>query len=111
MRWNFQTQPIISVLSPLGRIPRFVNIIPQTVFTDFIKHLLETPHRLALVGFEAFDHLRIDAGIPWAGVDYTQDNFPQEAALMDHISYNKGCYIGQETHASELAICRPCSSD
>lgn len=99
MSWTFETQPIISVQFPLGRIPHFVNIIPQTVFTSFIERLLETPHHLALVGFEAFDHLRIDAGIPRAGVDYTQDNFPQEAALMDHISYNKGCYIGQETHA------------
>ena len=32
-------------------------------------------------------------------MDYKIGNFPQEACLGDHISYNKGCYIGQETHA------------
>ena len=43
--------------------------------------------------------IRITEGVPRAGVDYSTENFPQEAALGNHISYNKGCYIGQEPHA------------
>ncbi|MBF0280687.1 MAG: hypothetical protein HQM13_23035 [SAR324 cluster bacterium] len=99
MRWKFQNHPMVSVQSHIGTIPRFVNIVPLTIFAEFLKLLLKTEHNLGLVGFEAYDEIRIDVGIPRAGVDYTQDNFPQEAALMDHISYKKGCYIGQETHA------------
>ena len=30
---------------------------------------------------------------------YDFKNFPQEAALGDHISFTKGCYVGQEPHA------------
>ena len=37
--------------------------------------------------------------IPVFGKDYTTDNFAQEAALKDYISFNKGCYIGQEPNA------------
>ena len=32
-------------------------------------------------------------------MDYSTENFPQEAGLGNHISYKKGCYIGQEPHA------------
>lgn len=50
-------------------------------------------------GREAADLLRIEDGLPWFGVDFTGDNFPGEAALDHTVSYNKGCYIGQETIA------------
>jgi folate-binding protein YgfZ len=39
---------------------------------------------------------RIEAGIPRFGVDMDESHFPQEAALDDAISFQKGCYIGQE---------------
>lgn len=50
-------------------------------------------------GNEAADLLRIEDGLPLFGVDFTGDNFPGEAALDHTVSYNKGCYIGQETIA------------
>ncbi len=99
MEWRFQEQRMRSCSSMLGEIPHFINIVPQYVFVDFLTELSNGSHGLQLTGFDAYDHIRIDAGIPRFGVDYTQENFPQEAALMDHISYQKGCYIGQETHA------------
>jgi folate-binding protein YgfZ len=39
---------------------------------------------------------RIEAGIPRFGVDMDESHFPQEAGLDDAISFQKGCYIGQE---------------
>jgi folate-binding protein YgfZ len=39
---------------------------------------------------------RIEAGIPRFGADMDESHFPQEAALDDAISFQKGCYIGQE---------------
>ena len=39
--------------------------------------------------------------------DYTTENFAQEAALKDYISFNKGCYIGQEPNARLFFRGRP----
>lgn len=51
-------------------------------------------------GHSALNSLRIEAGVPWYGVDMTEDTFPPEAHLdRTAISYTKGCYIGQETIA------------
>ena len=51
---------------------------------------------MRVVGRVAWNIRRVEAGLPWYGVDVTEDNFPKEARLDDHISYEKGCYMGQE---------------
>jgi glycine cleavage system T protein len=51
------------------------------------------------VGMEAYEALRIEAGIPMYGHDMTDETIPVEANLTDAISYTKGCYIGQEVIA------------
>lgn len=99
LHWNFQNDEMTSFSTNIGKIPGFVNIVPQACYPRFLEALLQISAEVGLVGFEALDQVRIDEGIPRIGVDYTQNNFPQEAALRDHISYEKGCYIGQETHA------------
>lgn len=43
--------------------------------------------------------LRVEAGLPRQGFELTGEQFPQEARLDDAISYEKGCYLGQETVA------------
>ncbi len=47
------------------------------------------------VGYDAFEILRIEAGVPRYGVDVDETNVVPEA-LEDAVSYIKGCYIGQE---------------
>lgn len=94
--WEFKEQTIHSIPSPVGQVERWINLIPFALYQDFLDALL--PHA-ELVGFDAFDQIRIHEGQPRVGIDFSRENFPQEAALMDHISYSKGCYIGQETHA------------
>lgn len=52
------------------------------------------------VGFESFNVHRIEAGIPWYGLDMEESTLPIEAGLEnDAISFSKGCYIGQESVA------------
>jgi folate-binding protein YgfZ len=52
------------------------------------------------VGFDAFNVHRIEAGIPWFGLDINENTLPLEAGLeKEAISFNKGCYIGQESVA------------
>lgn len=47
-------------------------------------------------GAEALESLRIEAGIPRYGSELGEDTLPLEANLMSALSFNKGCYIGQE---------------
>jgi aminomethyltransferase len=51
------------------------------------------------VGAEALDILRVEAGIPWYGRDVDETVILPETRLEHLVSYNKGCYIGQEVVA------------
>ena len=55
---------------------------------------------LSLLDPKAFKLLKLEAGLPTAGLDYTHDQMLPETGL-DHwsVSYTKGCYLGQETVA------------
>lgn len=44
----------------------------------------------------AYETLRIEAGLPSVGHELTEDYIPLELGLWDAISFNKGCYTGQE---------------
>jgi folate-binding protein YgfZ len=48
------------------------------------------------VGFEAFEILRIEAGLARHGIDMDETNVVSETNLDDAVSFTKGCYIGQE---------------
>lgn len=51
--------------------------------------------RATSAGFEA---LRIERGLPRFGVDFDEQNYPQEASIERlAVSFDKGCYLGQET--------------
>jgi folate-binding protein YgfZ len=48
-------------------------------------------------GMEALNSIRLEAGKAWFGQDYDDKNIPHEAGVeLSHISYEKGCYTGQE---------------
>ncbi|MGH9406412.1 MAG: aminomethyltransferase family protein [Terriglobia bacterium] len=47
-------------------------------------------------GCAALETLRIEAGIPKYGSELGEDTLPLEAGIMNALSFNKGCYIGQE---------------
>lgn len=51
----------------------------------------------APIGMIALNSLRLEANVPWFPVDFNDTMIPHEAAVENtHISYNKGCYTGQE---------------
>ena len=50
----------------------------------------------APIGLTALNSLRIEAGIPLYGAELSDSIFPGEAELEQAISFEKGCYIGQE---------------
>jgi folate-binding protein YgfZ len=49
------------------------------------------------IGMAALNALRLEAGVPWFPADFNDSMIPHEAAIeTTHISFNKGCYPGQE---------------
>lgn len=71
---------------------------------EVLRALSEVP-RLCGATLEV---LRVEKGVPLYGVDMTEATIPLEANLGHAISYNKGCYIGQEviargTHRGQMS--------
>ena len=60
--------------------------------------LLEAGGPLGLrpVGLAALNILRVEAGIPWYGLDMDERRIVLEVGLEHAISFKKGCYLGQE---------------
>jgi folate-binding protein YgfZ len=50
-------------------------------------------------GEACLEALRIEAGLPAAGLELTEEHNPWEAGLDEAISLTKGCYVGQEVIA------------
>ena len=48
------------------------------------------------VGQEALNVVRVERGVPADGGELGEDYNPLEARLLDHVSFTKGCYVGQE---------------
>jgi len=72
--------------------------VPARRAADFLGNLLDAgrPLGLRLAGWQVQETRRIEAGIPLLGTDMDASHLPLEARLDDAISFNKGCYIGQE---------------
>jgi folate-binding protein YgfZ len=47
-------------------------------------------------GWTAFEMARIESGVPRFGADMDETNLPMECIESRAVSFNKGCYIGQE---------------
>lgn len=59
------------------------------------------------VGPEALEALRVEAGIAAVGPDTDEETFPLELGSEEGISFEKGCYLGQETTAKMKHLGRP----
>ena len=58
-------------------------------------------------GAEDVDAWRIRAGIPRFGVDATDEDLPQESGFEGAVSFDKGCYLGQEALAKVRNLGHP----
>ena len=79
----------------------FEMILPQQIASSLQEALRERGSSLGLreIGREARNILRLEAGIPWYGIDMNENRYPMEARLEEAISLTKGCYVGQEVVA------------
>jgi aminomethyltransferase len=86
--------PAVELDSPLGR--------DLLVTTADLPALLGELTESGLVELDqsAFDAARVTSGVPLFGSELDEDTFPAEAGLERRaISFEKGCYVGQETVA------------
>jgi folate-binding protein YgfZ len=72
----------------------FTVIAPQAQVESLWERALQAG--AAPAGEKAYQWLRIEAGIPAAGHELTDNYIPLEANLWPAVSFTKGCYIGQE---------------
>jgi folate-binding protein YgfZ len=80
-------------------VPGIELFVPMAALQPMYERLLEASLNLGgrSVGWQAVERVRIEAGIPRFGVDMDESNLPPEAGIAPKaISYDKGCYIGQE---------------
>lgn len=72
-------------------------IIPRNQAGEIWQKLVTK--NLILMGSKAYEDLRILQGKPKPKTELTEEFNPLESGLWEAISFNKGCYIGQETIA------------
>lgn len=69
----------------------------DTVIPQKKGRLIISPRVLkATISEEKFTLFRVQNGIPQQGVDFQQGEFLLNISETDHVSYIKGCFLGQE---------------
>lgn len=79
-------------------MPGYDVIVPADAAGSLWENLanLGLARGLCPVGMAALEVLRVEAGWPWYGVDFDDSNLLMEALTPNHVSFTKGCYLGQE---------------
>ena len=101
LQQDFEGKRITIIKKSMAGEEGFVISIPQELKERFLEKFLNTKEaRPIKTGEEAREVLRIEAGIPLFGKDMDRKNILPETGLEhSSVSYNKGCYIGQEVIA------------
>jgi tRNA-modifying protein YgfZ len=81
-----------------GLSPEGYTLIAERADGLALWETLTTANAIPL-GEQGWEQLRILQGRPMPGTELTEDYNPLEAGLWHTVSFNKGCYIGQETIA------------
>ena len=68
--------------------------LAASLASDLVEALGAVP-----AGLRATEIVRVEAGQPAFGVDYGEENLPQETGLEEAVEFDKGCYLGQEVIA------------
>jgi folate-binding protein YgfZ len=85
---NFKTQNAKSAVEFDGKF------VPNAAVEDFLSDLKKENARE--ISDALYEVLRIENGVPKYGVDMDETTIVPELGIDGIISYNKGCYIGQE---------------
>ena len=85
----------IAVSAPVGDTPGLDLLLEQEAADDLLERL--ATDGVPEVSESALEILRIEAGLPRFGQEIDDTVMPAEAGLVESaVSFEKGCYIGQE---------------
>ena len=92
---TFDGNPVsVARIDQVG-VPGYCVFLARAAEAQFVAAAIEAGARV--VGAEALDAARIEAGYPLFDVDMTDDTIPLEAGIDQRaISFTKGCFVGQE---------------
>jgi len=88
-----------AVRHELAGQPAAMIVAPRESLPALWSDLSERARRYGgtAAGMVAVNSLRLESAAPWFGEDFGDQQIPHEAGLeLSHISYEKGCYTGQE---------------
>ena len=96
--WTF----VAAGSSIIGNLPRFGGpavsvIVPRDSLDSTIAAILAKVPGSRRIDAATLEMIRIENGVASVGVDTTDKTIALEARLNRAISFNKGCYLGQET--------------
>ncbi len=100
VRQDVEGQSVTLIKKSLTGEEGYILCISPEGKDEFLKKLTSPEIQPAKIGEQAREILRIEAGIPIFGIDMDGKNILPETGLEhSSVSYNKGCYIGQEVIA------------
>lgn len=79
----------------LGRPARFL-LVEDASLQGFTQQLASELPALQTIDEAASEVVRLRRGLARFGIDYDEQNYPQEVGLKALVSFKKGCYLGQE---------------
>lgn len=83
--------------SALGRFPGFRLMVGRGELERMRAEMIA--HGMLAMDLQEFHLLRIAAGVPWHPTELNGEHNPLESGLREHVSFTKGCYVGQEVVA------------
>jgi tRNA-modifying protein YgfZ len=86
----------------VGNLPRFGApafslIVPAAETASVVAKIIERVPGARVIDAYVLEIVRVENGIARVGVDTVEKTIALEARLNRAISFNKGCYVGQET--------------
>jgi folate-binding protein YgfZ len=82
-------------------LPGFDIVTARAALPGIWNQLVDNDARLKVqpMGENSYEILRIESAWPEKTKEITDDINPHEAAMLDYVDFDKGCYIGQEVIA------------
>src|SRR5260370_36647651 len=100
--WSHSGRTSVTPDVIVGRLPRYgasaISLIAQeSAASEIVARIVSGHPDAKQIGGEVLEVIRVENGIARIGVDTGDKTIALEARLNRAISFNKGCYVGQET--------------
>ncbi len=103
---DWQSQPVMIICKADLGSQGFELLAPAGTGTEIRAAAFESASgwRMEEISPQVQEVLRIESGIPLYGRELDESRYPMEARLDEALSFDKGCYIGQEVVAKATYI-------